>query len=93
MQVTVEVTQVFILQHWIEARTITDQGYWSYSLDDIYLTLNEAETERDEFHWDGSRTRIVVAEITTKGVIEEVDHRENFESEPTLIQKELFAAV
>ena len=65
---------VYILQTWIEPRTITDEGFWLHDMSDIYCALHEAQTTRNEFYGE-DRTRIIRAEIVLGDVVEETDDR------------------
>lgn len=82
-------TEVFVLQTWIGPRTITDQGYWYHDLSDLFSSLHEAQTTRDEFY-NEDRTRIVRAEIVLDNVVAETDDRNQGPDEPALKQRELF---
>ena len=80
--------EVFVLQTWIAPRTITGEGYWSWSLAEVFTVLHEAETERAEFHFEDERTRIVKMELREIEVVAEFPM---VDSTPTVAaQKRLF---
>ena len=68
-----EPTILFCLQHWIPARTISDDGYWYWDLSSVFRSQHEAETDQAEFHWEDETTRIVKLEVREVEVVAEFE--------------------
>ncbi len=59
---------VFVLQTWIASRTIDGCGVWLWDLNDLFMSLEEAETCIAEFFRE-DKTRIVRMELSEIEVV------------------------
>jgi len=68
-------SELCCLQRWISPLTIDGEGYWDWDLSQLFASLHEAQTQRDEFNSE-ELTRIVRMELVERDVIEKRDGRE-----------------
>lgn len=67
---------VYVLQTWISQSTIHEtDGHWFWDLNDVFASLNEAETCRGEF-FSEEKTQIVEMRISEVSVVDEFEFEE-----------------